>query len=272
MQDNALTSDPDATVLVVGLGPIGGGIASRLAELGCPVVGLDLDGDRRHVWSVSSGAVAVSTVAAVPAHIGSVAIAVRTTDQALSAIHDVVSTLQQPVPIVLLTTVQPSDLNTLATVADNFPIIEMSVSGGAPAARAGKVIAFLADPSQARPRWIGLVSDRVFEFEQLGQPAAAKLLNNTLACANAAALAYVVDAGRRLGLSPVPLLDLLSASSGQSWIGDNLSAIDPELLWKDFGLLRRTDPQFAMPRFERELDFVDAVAELRTRAGALEQS
>jgi len=51
--------------LVIGLGPIGGNVGARLAELGHDVYGYDLSPDRVREWSKETQSAAGSDLAAV---------------------------------------------------------------------------------------------------------------------------------------------------------------------------------------------------------------
>ena len=71
--------------LVIGLGPIGGNVGARLAELGHDVYGYDLSPDRVREWSKETQSAAGSDLAAVDwPSVDSVHIAVRLADQVSS--------------------------------------------------------------------------------------------------------------------------------------------------------------------------------------------
>jgi len=59
-----------------------------------------------------------------------------------------------------------------------------------------------------------------------GAGMAAKVLNNFVAASSAAAVRTVLSQARGLGLAPERLLSVLQTSSGGTWFGDNLAAIE----------------------------------------------
>jgi prephenate dehydrogenase len=88
------------TAVVVGLGNIGGVIAARIAQAGEPVIGVELDAERRRRWHVERVAVGVRTAASlaeVPwAEVARVLVVVRMTDQALAVIGEIAANARTP--------------------------------------------------------------------------------------------------------------------------------------------------------------------------------
>ena len=91
------------------------------------------------------------------------------------------------------------------------------------------------------------LADKLFVVgPQPGQGAAMKIVNNLLAGANLAAASEAFALGRRVGLDSRTLVDVIGASSGQSWIfddrfsrllaGDHAPRAHAHILAKDVGL------------------------------------
>ena len=71
--------------LIIGLGPIGGNIGARLAELGRKVYGNDFNADRVREWSGETNSPAGSDLSAVEwSSVESIHIAVRVANQVAS--------------------------------------------------------------------------------------------------------------------------------------------------------------------------------------------
>jgi len=96
--------------LVIGLGPIGGNIGARLAELGQEVYGYDFNADRVREWSEETKSPAGSDMAAVDwPSVDSVHIAVRLADQVSSVFEALKDHTAQPLTVFVHTTLAPDD-------------------------------------------------------------------------------------------------------------------------------------------------------------------
>jgi 3-hydroxyisobutyrate dehydrogenase len=62
------------------------------------------------------------------------------------------------------------------------------------------------------------MGERLFEVGPLGAGHAMKALNNFVAGAGFAAVSEALLTGKRFGLDPATMIDVLNASSGRSWI------------------------------------------------------
>lgn len=226
-------------IVVVGLGPIGAGVGAALAERGERVIGVDPDAGRAADWASHTGMPVAGRLDEVPDReaAGVVVVAVRTADQ----VRSVLGTL--PVgegAVFVLTTLAVTDARALARSPHR--IVEAPVSGGAGAARNGALTMFLHSREPLAPaaqRFVDGVTGEVFSFGSPGLPAVAKLANNTLAAYNALALAEMAAVAAGAGLDRATFHSVVSASSGQSWMGDHFAEFRSDLLFKDVALLRR---------------------------------
>jgi 3-hydroxyisobutyrate dehydrogenase-like beta-hydroxyacid dehydrogenase len=226
-------------IVVIGLGPIGAGVGAALAERGERVLGIDPDNERAAAWASETGMPVAGDLDGIPQReaIDAVIIAVRLAAQ-LWSVLDTLPVGERPVFV--LTTLAVADARALA----NSPhvIAEAPVSGGAGGARNGTLALYLHAPEPLGPaaqRVVEGVAKQVFHFDAYGQPAVAKLANNTLAAYNAFAVMGMADVAARAGLDRATFLEVVAASSGQSWIGDHFTEFSQDLLFKDVVLLQQ---------------------------------
>ncbi len=228
--------------LVIGLGPIGGNVGARLAELGQDVYGYDLNPDRVREWSKETESPAGSDLAAVDwPCVDSVHIAVRLADQVSSVFDSLRDHAGRPLTVVVHTTLAPEDARRLCSSApDSWRVFEAPVSGGPAGARHGSMTIFLSGPptTDAEDKLLADIAGRVFAMQSYGQPALVKLLNNALATYNLAATARMLNLAAQQGVPPQKLFEAIAASTGQSWMSDNFIDVQYDLLLKDVGLLR----------------------------------
>lgn len=228
--------------LVIGLGPIGGNIGARLAELGQGVYGYDSNQDRIREWSEENKSAAGSDLAAVDwPSIDSVHIAVRLADQVSSVLEALQAHTDKPLTVFVHTTLAPKDARRILSSAPGaWRAFEAPVSGGPHGARHGSMTVFLAGPAgtPAEDKLLTDIAGSVFRMASYGQPALVKLFNNALATYNLAATARMLNLAADHGVPAGDLLEVVGVSTGQSWMSDNLSDVQYDLLLKDVGLLR----------------------------------
>ncbi len=127
-------------------------------------------------------------------------------------------------PVLLCSTIAPDDAQRLAArihEARGIPV-DAPMSGGPQRAAAGELSFMLAGEDGALDRLAPLFSalsrHRFRISARPGDGARMKLLNNLLAGIQLAAGAQVLAAGEAIGLELAQMLDVIQASSGQSWI------------------------------------------------------
>jgi len=227
--------------LVVGLGPIGGNVGARLAELGQEVYGYDFDVDRVREWSERTGSPAGRDLAAVDwGRVDSVHVAVRLADQVSSVFESLQAHTSQRLTVFVHTTLSPEDARRIFSSAPgSWRTFEAPVSGGPQGARRGSMTIFLGGPAttDAEDVLLGHISGRVFRMKAYGQSALVKLLNNALATYNLVATARMINLADQLGVPAKDLFEVVGVSTGQSWMSDNLTDVQYDLLLKDVGLL-----------------------------------
>jgi 3-hydroxyisobutyrate dehydrogenase-like beta-hydroxyacid dehydrogenase len=126
--------------------------------------------------------------------------------------------------VLLCSTIAPQDATQFAQRLSNAGLwaIDAPISGGPARALTGAMSMMLAGPATALEAHAGLLADlaqnRFHLGPQAGDAAKAKLVNNLLAGINLAAGAEALALGMRLGLEPQTIFDIITASSGNSWI------------------------------------------------------
>lgn len=229
--------------LMFGLGPIGGNIGERLVELGQKVYGFDLAAARVHEWAAATGAPAGSDLAAVDwSAVDGVIVAVRTADQVISVFESLQDHCAgRPLTVFAVTTLAVADARRIFSSApSSWRVFEAPVSGGPRGAREGTMTVFLSGPActSAEERLLAGIAGRVFRMRAYGEAAMVKLLNNTLSTYNLLSTAHMLNLAARIGISAKEFHEVIRVSSGQSWMGDNFSDVQCDLLLKDVQLLR----------------------------------
>lgn len=103
-------------------------------------------------------------------------------------------------------------------------LIDAPVSGGVPRARDGGLTIMVGsdDPAlieRARPV-LSVLGNRIFETGRLGTGHAVKALNNYVTAASYIATSEALLIGRRFGLEPATLIEILNASTGRTFHSD----------------------------------------------------
>lgn len=234
-----------AKVAVVGLGPMGGAIAGRLADRGRDVVGVDLDAARAAVWRDATGGQSVSALDQVGWHkIRCVFLAVRTPSQVEAVLMDdqVRTAMTDGASAFIVTTLTPADASGIAQRYSDWRVMELPVSGGITKARHGELTGLMAGP--VLDAFETALLDDIFAelvvLGRVGQPSLLKLINNSLAAHNLLGAAVALETAHEHGLDAVVARDAIVASSGSSVTGDALARLtsnDADLLLKDARLL-----------------------------------
>jgi 3-hydroxyisobutyrate dehydrogenase len=126
--------------------------------------------------------------------------------------------------VLLCSTIAPDDTIGFAEklAEHGLVAVDAPISGGPARALSGEMSMMLAGPQTAWASIDSLLADlaksRFHLGAKVGDAAKAKLVNNLLAGINLAAGAEALALGIRLGLEPQTIFDIISASSGNSWI------------------------------------------------------
>jgi 3-hydroxyisobutyrate dehydrogenase-like beta-hydroxyacid dehydrogenase len=247
---------PDFPVGVIGTGAMGGAVARRLLACGFDTHVRDIRPEAMRELELQ-GARAHASAASIAAACKAVIILVVDASQIESVLFDaggVTESLRGGTLVVLCSTIAPDDAESFAQRLDanGALVLDAPVSGGPHRAVKGEMSMMVAGSGRA---WkVGQVflpklSSRLFHVsERPGDGARFKLLNNMLAGINLAAGAETFALAERLGLDARKLHEVISASSGASWVvadrlqrvlsGDDGVYAATRMLAKDLRLLR----------------------------------
>ena len=233
----------------VGLGSQGGPMARRIVEAGFPLL---LWARRPEAFATYSDTSAelVRDLAELGARSDHVGVCVVDDAGVREVVGALLPTMRAGSRIAIHSTIHPSTCIMLAKQAAEreVTLIDAPVSGGGPAAAAGKLTVMVGGDAQAveaaRPVF-QTFSGLIAHLGGVGAGQFAKLVNNSLMAANMALADAALGAGAALGLERTALIELVKASSGRSY-GFEVRARLPDiamfghgakLLAKDVGLL-----------------------------------
>ena len=240
---------------VIGVGNMGAAMVHRLLDNACSVTVRDIRSEAEAPL-LDRGATRAASPAALAATSDVILVVVVDAAQVRAVLFDgpepAAPALRQGQCVCLQSTIAPDDTAQIAArlAERGIMVVDAPISGGPARARAG-TLSIMASGDATAIRCaapvLELLSARLFVVgPRPGQGAAMKLVNNLLAGANLAAAAEAFALGRRVGLEAQTLVDVIGASSGQSWIfddrfarllaGDHAPRAHAHILAKDIGL------------------------------------
>ena len=217
---------------IVGIGAMGMAMALNLRARGYAVCARDL----RPLAEAEARAAGIAVCASPQALAAQVDIAfivvvdAAQIDAVLFGADGLVQARDAARSVVLCSTIAPQDSARFAQglAAHGIDAIEAPVSGGPARARAGTMSMMLAAPAATLARWQPLLADlaekRFVIGAAPGDAAKAKLVNNLLAGINLVAGAEALALAAKIGLDPRTMYEVISASSGASWIFEDRMA------------------------------------------------
>jgi 3-hydroxyisobutyrate dehydrogenase len=227
----------------VGLGNMGMAMARRLPAAGYQVVGYD------------ASAEIMREIAGLDGFTPAPGITGLGTDLVLLCLPDsdvvehvlLAEGLLDSVPaggmVIDMSSSDPARTRALAARADeaDVTLIDAPVSGGVSGARAGTLTIMVGGPPEAfelaRPILAG-IGKRVVHAGDVGAGHATKALNNLMSSANMIVASEALIAGRRFGLDPAVMLEIINGSTGRSGATENK--------WPQFVLTEKFDMGFTM--------------------------
>ncbi|GEK86409.1 NAD(P)-dependent oxidoreductase [Microbacterium aerolatum] len=208
----------------IGLGNMGSPMSANLAAAGHEVVGFD----------VSEAAMSAAAERGV-ARTASVADAVRDADIIFTMLPNgklVLDVADGPEGVLanagkdaIFIDSSTIDVETTTRLSDlskdrGLRFVDAPVSGGVPGAVAGSLTFMIGgaeeDIASIRPI-IEVLAGRIFHIGPVGQGQAAKIVNNTIAGMNLAAMCEGAVLAERLGINAKTFHDLATVSTGDSW-------------------------------------------------------
>lgn len=217
------------SVLIVGVGNMGGGMTANLLSKGWNVLVSDTDVKKVGKW-VSKGAVDQSIRAQeAPELIATIVCVVDAaqTEDVLFGADGLARSLPSGGTVILCPTILPQDVESFAArlAERGIHTIDAPMSGGPARAADGTMSLLVACPEAVFAQQADLLnalSSKLFNIsEQPGDAARTKLVNNLLAGINLVGAAEALALAAKLGLDVAKTLDVIEQSSGQSWIGSD---------------------------------------------------
>lgn len=223
----AAAAGPVFPVGVVGVGNMGAAMAGNLLARGWPVRVNDLDASKVRnlepfgaVPSASGAHLAINSEVVIVCVVDA-----AQTEDVLFGPQGVLAGLSAGRTVLLCPTIAPADVEDFAARLARAGVhtIDAPMSGGPARARDGtmSLMVACADPVfEVNRNLIAALANPVFRISQRpGDGARTKLVNNLLAGINLVGAAEALALAERMGLDPARTLDVIAASSGQSWIG-----------------------------------------------------
>jgi 3-hydroxyisobutyrate dehydrogenase len=206
-------------------------MARNLAAAGFPLTARDLDHELQARFAGEHGCVAAG---APSAFAGAEVVVTMLPDDA--AVRDVVfgwglaAALAPGSVVVDMSSSDPRGTQALGAelAARRIALVDAPVSGGVPRAEAGTLTIMVGGDDEtavkrARPV-LETLGGRLFRTGPLGSGHAMKALNNYTGAAAYAAAAEALEIGRRYGLAPETMIEVINASTGRSFNSEHVFA------------------------------------------------
>ncbi|MEX1109625.1 MAG: NAD(P)-dependent oxidoreductase [Dongiaceae bacterium] len=260
-----MTSSAGAKIGFVGIGNMGWPMAARLAGAGHALCAYDSRADRAAEFATAFGGGPATSLAALAAASDIVVTILPTSDQVeqvLFGAGDKLSANLCPGTIVIdMTSGQPARTIALGErlAALGVGMIDAPVSGGVARAETGDLAIMTGGAEETIARCLPLLElmgSTIMRTGLLGSGQAMKALNNLVSAGGFLIGIEALLIGKRFGLDPATMVDVLNASSG--------SNNSTQKKFKQFVLSQRYDSGFALALMAKDLGIA---LELAQQAG-----
>ncbi len=225
------TANPALSIGFIGLGVMGAPMAGHLARAGHRLALLDGDPARTAVVAaeLGAGARALATPADVAAHSDIVITMLpngSVVQQVALGTQGLVHGLKPGALLLDCSSAEPwlTEATAKALAERGVRMVDAPVSGAAWGAAEGNLVFMAggdaADLARVRPL-LDLMGRAVFHLGGLGSGHAMKCINNLITALTFSATAEGLVIGKRYGLDPAAMVDVLNESTGQSWLTQN---------------------------------------------------
>jgi 3-hydroxyisobutyrate dehydrogenase len=208
-------------IAFIGLGNMGGPMASNLSRAGHQVVGFDLVEEARE--AIAKAGIAVATTAKESVKNADVVITMLPSgDPVIKVWNGILQEAKNGALFIDCSTIDVADSRTAHGLAAQRGVesLDAPVSGGVGAANAGTLTFMVGGTETAFARGrpvLEQMGKRVVHCGQPGNGQAAKICNNMILGVSMIAVSEAFVLGEKLGLSHQALFDVVSVSSGQCW-------------------------------------------------------
>jgi 3-hydroxyisobutyrate dehydrogenase len=207
----------------IGLGNMGGPMALNLAKAGFKLVVHDVNPARLEPL-VAAGATVENSAEAVAADCHRTICMVETTAQADAVIlgeNGIAQSAKQGDIVLCMSTIDPLVARRMADALakKGVAMLDAPVSGGTNGAAAGTLSVIVGGPAEtfaASEDLFRVMGKNVFHVGDLGHGLAMKLINNMLGQISTVAIAEALVFGKKAGLDPKKIHEVISVSSGNS--------------------------------------------------------
>ena len=211
---------PPANIAVIGLGNMGRPMAACLARAGFQVVGYDASPDASTKFSAAGGKVAPTAAEAVSK--AAVVVTLLPDGKIVrKAVEGIQPHLAPGTVVIDMSSSAPVGTKQLGEelIAAGFEFVDAPVSGGVKRATDGTLAIMVGGDistlEKVRPV-LEAMGKSIFHAGPLGAGHAAKALNNYVSAAGLAAAVEAVAIGKKFGIEPDVLVDVLNASTGRN--------------------------------------------------------
>lgn len=213
----------------VGLGKMGSPMATRLVRAGFPVVPFDADRESLRHFVEQHGSDGATALADVPRDCEVVITMLPNGDivrrvvlgEPEGAGDRLLGSMRRGAVLIDMSSSSPTGTQALGrSLADHgIDMLDAPVSGGVPRAVSGTLSIMVGGDAAVIARCraaLAPLGEHIFETGPLGSGHAMKALNNLVSAAGLVATAEALLIGRRFGLDPVVMIDVLNASTGRN--------------------------------------------------------
>jgi 3-hydroxyisobutyrate dehydrogenase len=215
------------TVGVIGIGNMGAPMAANLARAGFSVLVFDIDAARARRVADEIGARGAEHLAGLGRDVDAIVTMLPTGRDVSHVLIEadngaLVSSLKPGSLVIDMSSSDPVGTRDLGATlaARGLSLIDAPVSGGVPRAKDGTLAIMIGGDAvaiaRARPV-LAALGNRLFEVGALGCGHAMKALNNFLAATGFAAASEAMRVGRKFGLDPATMIDVVNVSTGRNF-------------------------------------------------------
>lgn len=271
MEHNVQKSGTAMNVGFVGLGNMGAPIARNLVKAGHRVKVYDTNADRMHAL-VSNGAASVKSEREVAAESDVVFLSLPThlvVREVVLGSGQLLVAMKSGSTLVDLSTSMPAIAEEIAREAErhSVEVVDAPVSGGVEGAAAGKLSILIGGKqSVVEKLWplLEVIADpkKIFHMGGVGTGHSMKLIHGLINAATLVGVSEALVVGRKAGIDPQKMFDVISASRGNSGIfqsraprmldGNFDAAFAIDLKYKDMTLGIDLAQQLKIPVFVSE--------------------
>jgi 3-hydroxyisobutyrate dehydrogenase len=213
-------------VAFIGVGNMGKPMAANLVKGGHEVFLFDADPSRARATAAGIGAAPLASL--LEAAVAEIIVTMLPDGHVVQAVvlggNGIVSVAKPGTIVIDMSSSQPmlTRATGAALKAREIILMDAPVSGGVAKAITGTLTIMIGSdnaPALAKAKPVlGCMGTTFFEVGGLGSGHAAKALNNVVAAANYAVLAEALLTAERYGIEPEMFVDIVSASTGQSFL------------------------------------------------------